>query len=149
MAEGLFLHHVTAAGLSDKIQVDSAGTGGWHVGEPADRRMQATAAEHGVQLVSRARQVRLSDFSNFDYIIPMDGSNLHDLQDLAREVGDSGAQLIKMRHFDPMGAGMDVPDPYYGGQKGFEQVFQMLDRSTRGLLRHICEEQGWALPEEV
>lgn len=143
MAEGLFLHHVAAAGLSDRIQVDSAGTGAWHVGEPADRRMQAAAAVHGVELVSRARQVRLSDFSEFDYIIPMDGSNLRDLEDLAREVGNSSARLVKMRHFDPKAPGADVPDPYYGGQRGFEQVFEMLDRATQGLLAHICVEQGW------
>lgn len=146
MAEGLFLHHVQAAGLSERIVVDSAGTGGWHVGEPADRRMRATAAARGVELVSRARQVRLSDFGEFDYIIPMDGSNLRDLQDLEREVGESRAQLIKMRHFDAQAPGADVPDPYYGGQQGFEQVYEMLDRSTQALLAHICAEQGWEMP---
>ncbi|MEO1448194.1 MAG: low molecular weight protein-tyrosine-phosphatase [Bacteroidota bacterium] len=141
MAEGLFLHHMKAAGLSDQIEVDSAGTGGWHVGEPADRRMQQVAKSHGVDLPSRARKVRFSDFTEFDYILAMDHSNFQDLEDLARETPNATADLILMRHFDEVEPDSGVPDPYYGGAQGFENVYQMLDRSTLKLLEHIRAEQ--------
>lgn len=142
MAEGLFLDQVQKQGLEDQIEVDSCGTGGWHVGERADRRMQATAARHGVALPSRARKVRMSDFSEFDYILAMDDSNLHDLQSLERQAASSSAQLFKMRHFDEEAPEADVPDPYYGGDRGFEEVYQMLVRSSQALLDHIRQEQN-------
>lgn len=140
MAEGLFLHHLEAAGLSDQVRVDSAGTGGWHVGEPADRRMQQTAKSHGVHLPSRARKVRFSDFTEFDYILAMDRSNYRDLQELVSQTPDATAEVILMRHFDEKAPDAEVPDPYYGGAQGFEDVYQMLDRSTLKFMEYIREQ---------
>lgn len=141
MAEGIFIYLVKKAGLSHQIHIDSAGTGGWHVGAPADARMGETAAKHGIELPSRARQVTLEDFDRFDYIIPMDQSNLADLRELQVRKPHSRAQVIKMRHFDPDAPDADVPDPYYGGQRGFEEVYQMLERSCEMLLEFVVAEQ--------
>jgi protein-tyrosine phosphatase len=137
MAEGLFIHLVKEAGLSDKVQIDSAGTGNWHVGARADTRMRETAAKHGIELPSRARQVTLADFDRFDYILPMDQSNLSDLRELQLRAPQARAQVIKMRHFDPEAPEADVPDPYYDGQRGFEEVYDMLNRACAKLLAHI------------
>ncbi|MEM6346862.1 MAG: low molecular weight protein-tyrosine-phosphatase [Bacteroidota bacterium] len=141
MAEGLFLHYIKEAGLQDKIRVDSAGTGGWHVGERPDARMQATAKRHNIHLPSRARKTRIEDFLEFDYILAMDDSNLDDLKQLAESSANPQAQLFKMRYFDDEAPNTDVPDPYWGGDQGFEYVYQMLDRSTQKLLAHIRGEK--------
>lgn len=140
MAEGLFLKQVDEAGLTDRIEVDSCGTGAWHVGERADNRMRETARNHGITLESRARKVQIEDFTVFDYIIPMDGSNLMNLQRLATHVPEIKAAIIKMRYFDEEAINEDVPDPYYGGDQGFEDVYQMLDRSCANLLAFIREQ---------
>ncbi|MDX2246236.1 MAG: low molecular weight protein-tyrosine-phosphatase [Bacteroidia bacterium] len=140
MAEGLFIHIVKEVGLSEKIQVDSCGIGGWHAGERPDPRMRARAAENGVHLPSRARQVRHSDFQDFHYIIAMDQGNLRDLESLATRVHGKKAHIVKMRAFDPQSPGADVPDPYYGDQSDFDDVFIMLDRSCRNLLDYIRKE---------
>ncbi|MEM6263675.1 MAG: low molecular weight protein-tyrosine-phosphatase [Bacteroidota bacterium] len=137
MAEGLFLHLIKEKGLENEFVVDSAGTGGWHAGERADPRMRKTAAKHGVELPSRARKVELADFENFDYILAMDRSNYRDLKNLQQQVANSTAQVYLMRHFDPQAPDTDVPDPYYGGAEGFENVYQMLDRSVAELLEEI------------
>ncbi|MCL4133739.1 UNVERIFIED_CONTAM: hypothetical protein GTU68_044398 [Idotea baltica] len=140
MAEGLFIHLVNEAGLSDKINVESAGTSGWHMGELPDERMSEIAQGHGITLPSRSRKIRHDDFLEFDYIIPMDESNLHDLQKVATHVQNPKATIIKMRFFDEMGLNEDVPDPYYGGQGGFEDVYQMLLRANEGFLNFIREQ---------
>lgn len=137
MAEGMFIHLVKEAKLSDQITIDSAGTSGWHEGAPADARMQQTARAHGIALPSRSRQVKRADFERFDYIIPMDQSNVDDLIDLQATATHDKAQVIKMRYFDSLAPNADVPDPYYGGQQGFEDVYQMIERSCRTLLYHI------------
>ncbi|MFK7922707.1 MAG: low molecular weight protein-tyrosine-phosphatase [Bacteroidia bacterium] len=141
MAEGLFLHYIKDAGLQDKIRVDSAGTGGWHVGERPDARMLETAKRHDIPLPSRARQAKANDFEEYDYILAMDESNLDDLKRLADSSTNPRAQLFKMRFFDVDAPDTDVPDPYWGGDQGFEYVFQMLDRSTQKLLTHIRSEK--------
>ena len=140
MAEGLFIHLVREKGLENQFRIDSCGTGGWHAGERADPRMRSTAAEHGIELPSFARKVQLQDFAEFDYILAMDESNHQDLLDLQVQVPNGKAQLFKMRHFDTQGKDTDVPDPYYGGRAGFERVYEMLDRSCKGLLDHIQAE---------
>lgn len=141
MAEGLFIQHVEEAGLSAQVEIDSAGTSGWHEGERADPRMRETAAKHGVHLPSLSRAVRDSDFRTFDYILAMDESNLRDLESRARNVSGASAQILKMRQFDSEAPNDNVPDPYYGGKRGFEDVYQMLERSSRSLLQHIREEK--------
>jgi protein-tyrosine phosphatase len=131
LAEGVMEH------LAEDLElvVDSAGTGGWHVGEPADPRSIEVAERHGITLGSRARKVREDDFDEFDLIIAMDRSNLEDLEAL-RDGGS--AELRLFREFDPEAGGeMDVPDPYYGGPDGFDDVYEMVLRGCRKLLEEI------------
>lgn len=140
MAEGVFRHLVDEAGYSSSIRVDSAGTGSWHVGESPDLRAARTARAHGIDLLGTSRQVQPEDLRNFDYVIAMDLENLHSLERLRDATGDD-ASLYLLREFDPEGGpGAEVPDPYYGGAFGFEDVFQMVKRSGEALLAHITEE---------
>jgi protein-tyrosine phosphatase len=144
MAEGVFRHILDEEGWSDRFRVDSAGTDSWHVGESPDARSVRTAASHGVTLGGHARQTRPEDFRRFHYIVAMDRSNLASLERYRDGVGGQ-ASLYLLREFDPEGGpGAEVPDPYYGGPSGFEDVFAMVERSCRGLLDHILEEKGLA-----
>ena len=131
IGEGI-LRHLAHQGGHDAIEVDSAGTGAYHCGEPPDRRAQATARSQGIAIdQQRARQVRSEDFDRFDFILAMDRDNLRALRDLAP--GDDGAILRLLRDYDPEG-GSDVPDPYYGGAEGFDNVFRMVERCCRAFL---------------
>ncbi len=142
MAEGVFRHLLDREGLSDRFRVDSAGTDAWHVGESPDVRSARTAAAHGVTLGGHARQVLPEDLRRFRYVVAMDRSNLANLQALLDGVGGE-ASLCLLREFDQEGGpGSEVPDPYYGGARGFEEVFEMIERSCEGLLKHILEEEG-------
>jgi protein-tyrosine phosphatase len=142
MAEGVFRHLLRERGLEERIRVDSAGTGSWHVGESPDLRSVRTAAGRGITLSGSARQILPEDFGRFDYIIAMDTSNLADLEELRDGIGGE-TPLYLLREFDPDGGpGAEVPDPYYGGPRGFEDVFDMVERSCRGLLDHILDEEG-------
>jgi len=130
----MFRHLVTQAGLTDKYETDSAGTSGWHVGEKPDRRMRRVAASHGFKYSGRARQIHPDDFDTFDWIIAMDASNRTNLLKLTR-TPEQKAKIRQMREFDPYGGPNDpVPDPYYGGIDGFEEVYQIVERSCQGLL---------------
>lgn len=139
MAEGLFAEKVRTRNLEKGFAWDSAGTGAWHAGELADRRMRETALAHGLRLTSRARQVKAEDFTRFDWILAMDHENLRNLESL-RPVGSS-ARLALMRDFDPEPGDRNVPDPYYGGQQGFETVYSILDRSTERFLEERLKER--------
>ena len=136
-AEGVFLHLLAREGLEDRFVVDSAGTGGWHVGKPADRRMLAAAERRGIHLPSRARQLDAGDLSSFDHILTMDASNLADVQALAREVGSSSARIEPLVRYCRRMDAREVPDPYYGGPDGFEHVLDLLDDACRGLLEEV------------
>jgi len=136
MAEGVFLHLVEEAGVSAKFEVDSAGTGSWHVGEPADPRAAMAAREHGIALPSRARQVTADDLARFDHVIAMDRDNLRTLEHMAPNAG-ARAEIRLLREFDPVPEGGDVPDPYYGGSTGFESVYQIVKRSCEALLASL------------
>jgi len=134
MAEALFRHHARQASRSSEFEIDSAGTSNWEVGEPPDPRMRRTAARHGVLLDGRARQFRVADFDRFDVILAMDRENRSHLTWMARDEKDRGKVRL-MGEFDPQAVDSpDVPDPYDGGEQAFEEVFQMLDRTTRRLL---------------
>ncbi len=135
LAEGVLKELVAERGLQDRFEIDSAGTGGWHVGEPPDARATMVAESHGVALESRARQAVRADLEQFDYVIAMDRDNLAELERIGAGVED-GAELRLLRDFDPAGEG-DVPDPYYGGASGFETVYEMVRRSCEALLDHI------------
>ena len=136
LAEGVFRHLAQQEGLEDRFEIDSAGTGAWHVGERADARSALVAELHGIALDSRARQVKPDDFERFDYIIAMDRDNLRTLERM-REANGSSARIELLRAYEPERDGDEVPDPYYGGSSGFENVFQMVKRSCRGLLEQL------------
>lgn len=134
------LHLVKQEGLEHAFEIDSAGTGDYHVGEPPDRRTLAAAKRHGVELPSRARQFQREDFSRFDLVLAMDANNRADLLQLAPDSLARGKVLL-LRSFEP-GAPPDaaVPDPYYGAADGFEEVFAICERACRGLLAHLRRE---------
>jgi protein-tyrosine phosphatase len=138
-AEGVMRALVAQAGLEDSIQIDSAGTGAWHVGSPPDERATEAANTRGVTLEGSARQVKTTDFKDFDVLIAMDSANLRDLRALAH--GDEERAKVRLlREFDPVSAGsgdLDVPDPYYGTGDGFAKVFDLVQAACEGLLAQI------------
>ena len=136
LAEGIFLHLVKEAGLTDRFEIDSAGTGAWHVGESPDARAAMVASRHGVELESRARQITQEDLGRFDYVIAMDRENLRNIERLLEPNG-SGAQIHLLREYDEGTEGDEVPDPYYGGASGFETVYEMVHRSCQNLLDRL------------
>ena len=141
-AEGVFLHLLEARGLSNQFLVDSAGTGGWHVGNPADRRMRAAAERRGIHIPSRARQIELADFGNFDRILTMDDDNLQAVRSLAGELGArSDLALVEpMTSHCRRFSDKEVPDPYYGGEQGFEHVLDLLEDACSGLLETLTRD---------
>ena len=143
-AQGIFQQMVVQRGLENDIEVDSAGTGGWHIGRPPDQRAQVAALQRGYDLSHlRARQVTADDFDIFDYVLAMDNQNLHDLQRLKR--ADFGGYLGLFLPFANSEVCPDeVPDPYYGGRQRFDQVLDMVESASQGLLNHICTQQGWS-----
>ena len=119
------------------LRVDSAGTANYHVGEPPDRRTVAAARRRGYELSSlRARQVTAADFGNFDYLLAMDRANLAELGRIARS---SAAHLGLFLEFAPDCGSDEVPDPYYGGQEGFERVLDLCEAGARGLLAELSQ----------
>jgi protein-tyrosine phosphatase len=138
-AEGVMRALVLEAGLEDRVELDSAGTGGWHVGSPPDERATAAAAARGIALGGSARRVRGDDFDDFDLILAMDRSNLSDLRELARS--EHQRDKVKLlREFDPASEGvedLDVPDPYYGAAGGFEEVLDLVHAACSGLLQQL------------
>ena len=139
MAEAVFGHLAAQAGLDGRFEVDSAGTISYHVGEAPDRRAQATAQGHGVQVVGRARQFRPEDFPYFDLILAMDHDNVADLLSQASNAAER-KKVRLLREYDPEASGdLEVPDPYYGGPEGFERAYQIIERSCQGLLQKLVE----------
>lgn len=136
LAEGIFAHLVREAGLADRFLVESAGTGAWHVGERPDARAAMVASQHGVELVSRARQITADDLERFDWVIAMDRENLRNIERMAATT-ESSAQIHLLREFDNEGEGDEVPDPYYGGVSGFENVYEIVRRSCQVLLDRL------------
>jgi protein-tyrosine phosphatase len=138
-AEGTMRALVREAGMEQEIELDSAGTGSWHVGSAPDERATAAAAGRGIVLEGAARRVRAEDFDDFDLILGMDSSNLADLRSLA-EGDEQRAKVRLLREFDPASEGaseLDVPDPYYGAGDGFERVLDQVQAACSGLLAQI------------
>jgi protein-tyrosine phosphatase len=140
-AENIMRYLIEKEGLSDKISCDSAGTSSYHIGSPPDSRMQAAAAQRGIKLVGAARQFQPSDFAAFDLILAMDRYNYRDIlrldsrnqyQDKVKMMCDYATQHLER----------EVPDPYYGGSEGFNQVIDLLLDSCQGLLEEIKETQS-------
>jgi protein-tyrosine phosphatase len=126
---------VREQGRDGDIEVESAGTGDWHLGDPPDARATEAAARRGVTLEGAARQIRPADFADFDLIVAMDRENLRNLRALAPDEA-AAAKVRLLRSYDPASAGaeLDVPDPYYGGARGFETVLDNVEAACRGLL---------------
>jgi protein-tyrosine phosphatase len=140
-AEGVLVETLARAGLGAKVEVDSAGTSAAHVGEPADSRSARAARTRGYTLTSRARQFVQSDFERFDLIVAMDHSNLRTLEQLRPE--RPRARLALFRSFDPSAESeAEVPDPYYGGPSGFDEVLDMCERAAKGLVEQLRSELG-------
>lgn len=138
-AEGVMLHLVSERGLEDKIEIDSAGTASYHTGSKADGRSASTARKRGFDLPSRARQFTQDDFDRFDYVLVMDESNLQDLRLLSGGHHDDKIHLLL--DFDTASPkGSSVPDPYYGGDRGFEHVLDLCTSACESLLEHLIEE---------
>lgn len=141
-AEGVMQALLEREGLSDRVQLDSAGTGAWHAGERADARARETARRRGLSLTSIARQFTAADFDRFDHVVAMDADNVRDLERLAPSE-TARARISLFRSFDPdSAAGAGVPDPYYGGDRGFDDVFDMCEAAARGLLEHLRREHA-------
>jgi protein-tyrosine phosphatase len=145
-AEGVMRSLVREAGLEEQIELDSAGTGGWHVGSSPDERATTAAAARGIALEGSARRVRAEDFDYFDLILAMDRSNLDDLRALAR--GSHERDKVRLlREFDPASGtrgpdrrttdDLDVPDPYYGAGDGFAHVLELVQAACAGLLARL------------
>jgi protein-tyrosine phosphatase len=132
LAEGIFSQLVNEAGQSGEFVIDSAGTGGWHEGDQADPRSRAVAKRNGISIDhQRARKVRASDITSFDHVVAMDSSNRDDLLKL----GFSNVSLLRSHGTNE--DGVDVPDPYYDIDEGFDRVYEMVERCCRGLLSAI------------
>jgi protein-tyrosine phosphatase len=158
-AEATMRALVRQAGLEREIELDSAGTGSWHVGEPPDRRARAAAKARGLELEGAAREVTPEDFHNFDLLLAMDRFNLDALRMLAPD--NAACEKVRLlREFDPANvrhparapdpyservsladmealSELDVPDPYYGGKHGFEEVLDLVAAACEGLLEHL------------
>lgn len=135
LAHAVFQKMVDEKGLSDQYTVQSSGTCAYHVGEPSDSRMRSTASRKGVKINHRARQMFRYDLEDFDYIFAMDSNNYKAIRRLtANEELLSHVRMF--RDYDPQGPG-DVPDPYYGGQEGFETVFNIVERTCSQILDRI------------
>lgn len=132
-AEGLMLEAIAENDTPLQWSVDSAGTGNYHIGDLPDPRMRAHARRRGLELTHRCRQVRESDFADFDLIIGMDESNLANLRRIAPTVEDEEKIIGMAEFFDPGTYEDHVPDPYYGGAEGFERVLDLLSAATRNL----------------
>lgn len=135
-AHGVFLKMIEEAALGELIEVDSAGTHAYHIDEPPDPRAQAAAARRGVDLASlRARKVRAEDFDHFDYVLAMDLDN-HQALELICPAGREG-KLHLFLDFAADSEVREVPDPYYGGESGFERVLDLIEAASAGLLADI------------
>ncbi|HWH12961.1 MAG TPA: low molecular weight protein-tyrosine-phosphatase [Solirubrobacteraceae bacterium] len=138
-AEGVMRKLVSDAGLDDRIEIDSAGTGSWHVGAKPDPRAAAAALKVGFELGGRARQVTAEDFERFDMILAMDRFNASELLGMAP--GGAGAEKVRLlREFDPASSSewnLDVPDPYEGGEKGFRHALELIEAACRGLIEDL------------
>lgn len=135
-AEGVFQHLVNERELQSYFEIDSAGTSAYHIGESANSNSQKVARQHGVTLHSKARKFESVDLDYFDLILAMDSENLGNIRQL--DAGDEYDTKIKLlREFDPTPENKEVPDPYYGGMQGFENVFQVVKRSCENLLDEL------------
>jgi protein-tyrosine phosphatase len=144
LAKAVFRDKVKQHGLEDQFEIVSSGTSNYHVGEQADRRMRQTADRHGLSLEAhRASQFQKEDLEAFDHVFVMDKSNLNDVLHLD-ENDEYGGKVRLFREFDPEPGDYQVPDPYHGGRQGFENVFDIVERTSEMLLHRLIEEHDLA-----
>ena len=135
-AEGVFRYKVEQAGLQNMFTIDSAGTSAWHIGEAPDPRSCEAALDRGYDLSAlRGRQVSEADFEKFDYIFAMDKANLRDLKAMAP--GEFAGTLDLFLNFPTPQSTIEVPDPYHGGARGFEQVLDLIEAASDAIIQHI------------
>ncbi len=139
-AESVFNGLIKAQGLSDRFIVESAGTGGWHIGQQPDARMRRQGEKRGLIFATLGQQLGKKDFAKFDYIVTMDDSNYHDALLLAGS-DDDRDKVVKLATFHSTGAVDKVPDPYYGGIEGFDLVLDILEDACANFLRHVLDDQ--------
>ena len=143
LAEGVFRHLARERGVEDRFEIDSAGTSSYHEGEPPDLRSAAVARARGVELTGRSRRLLPRDFEHFDYVITMD-QEIQESVDRSRSANGARATVQLLRAYDPEADDdLDVPDPYYGGPRGFEHVHDLVERACAALLDNIVRERGW------
>lgn len=135
LAEAIFKHKVKQKGWSDRIEADSCGTGNYHIGDAPDPRTLANAKENGITIDHCGRQLIRQDLVDFDYILAMDKSNYRNIL-LLLDNEEHSPKVRLMREFDPEGKG-EVPDPYFGEEKGFQEVFDILDRTMDEFLNYL------------
>ncbi len=138
-AEGVMAHLLEREGLAGAVTIDSAGTGAWHAGCAPDERATSAAATRGITLSGAARQVRPSDFEDFDLLLCADADNLRDVSALAPSA-EARDKVRRLREFDPQALSsgdLDIPDPYYGGARGFEDVLDLVERACQGVLDEL------------
>lgn len=135
MAETVFRKYVAAAGLEDKIEIESSGTGDWHVGEQADSRMRKHAQQRGYNITSVGRTVSQNDFGYYNLIVAMDDSNVRNLERMCPP--EQLHKIVKMTDYANSHSQTEVPDPYYGGEAGFRLVIDLLEDACEGLLQEV------------
>ena len=137
MAEAVLQRRITDAGLADQVEVESAGTGGWHRGDPPDQRATAALARRGYTQTSRAQQFRAGDHERFDVVLALDGDNLDTLRSLA---AGASRDVRLLRSFDPTApTGAEVPDPYYGGAADFDHALDLIEAAADGVVTYLRE----------
>ena len=141
LAESIFAHLARERGVEDRFEVASAGTSAYHAGDPPDRRSVATARARGVTVSGTSRQLNARDLHDFDYVIVMDAEN-RSAVDRLRATDGGSARIHRLREWDPAKSGLDVPDPYFGGGRGFDDVHDIVERSCAALLEDLLTEEG-------
>ncbi|MBD9367953.1 low molecular weight protein-tyrosine-phosphatase [Xanthomonas sp. XNM01] len=140
LAEGALRTRIAASPLAGLVEVDSAGTGGWHAGDPPDRRAIACARRHGVDIgAQRARQLRAADFDDYDLLLCADAANLRDARQLVRP--EQAGKLALLLEWAGLGQGREIPDPYHGGEDHFEEVWRLVDAAAQAVVARLVRER--------
>lgn len=137
LAEAIFNRKIALAGMQNQFKSDSAGTSDYHIGELPDERTLCCAKKYGLSIQHRGRQVHRTDFRDFQYIVAMDENNFKVLEQLKEQYGFPKKEIHLMRDFIDHTNGLSVPDPYYGGEEGFEEIYQILDEAIESFLNKV------------
>lgn len=140
MAEAIFRHLIREKGLDGFVEIDSCGTANYHVGDDADPRTVSAVRSRGIAIDHCVRQLIAADLDEYDYVVAMDRSNYQNITRLSNVQNKS--KIVMMRDFDPGHKGEEVPDPYYGNQKHFEEVYEILHRSLSAFIEHLIKTEG-------